>query len=438
MDPFNVGIAAVIGLLILLGCGVPVAVSLGICGFAGLMFALGPNFALSIAQTLPYSVVANYSWAVLPLFVLMGTLAASSGLTMDLFRSANIWLSRLRGGLYLTVIAGSAAFAAASGSTVVNAVVFTRLALPEMLKYKYSRSLSLGCICAAGTFAAMIPPSLTMVIYAIITEQSIGKLLLAGVIPGILSAAIYAVMVLLLVRIKPSLAPAIPEERFSLMDRINSLRGVWGIAVLILLVLGGIYAGLFPPSGAGAVGAFGTFIIALFKLGFKKRWLMEGLRNSAAVACTIFTILIGGLIFSRLLVITGVVTEFTQFVSSHIHTAAGIMIAFSLMYIIMGCYLDTASMMIITLPFVFPVIQQYGINPIWFGIIFVKVIEISVITPPVGLNLYAVMSGAGENANFRDLVLGVIPFIMMDLLTLAILIIFPQLSLWLPETMMAD
>ena len=161
-------------------------------------------------------------------------------------------------------------------------------------------------------------------------------------------------------------------------------------------------------------------------------------RHSAAVACTIFTILIGGLIFSRLLVITGVITEFTQFVTTHIHTAAGIMVAFSLMYIIMGCYLDTASMMIITLPFVFPVIVQYGINPIWFGIIFVKVIEISVITPPVGLNLYAVMSGAGKDANFRDLVFGVIPFIMMDLFTLAILIIFPGLSTWLPETMMGN
>lgn len=438
MDPFQVGIVSVIGLIILLGCGVPVAVSLGICGFFGLSFAVGINFALSVAQTLPYSVVANYSWAVLPLFVLMGTLAASAGLTMDLFKAANMWLSRLRGGLYLTVIVGSAGFAAASGSTVVNSVVFTRLALPEMLKYKYSRSISLGCICAAGTFAAMIPPSLTMVIYAIITEQSIGKLLLAGVIPGIISAALYAVLILSLVKIKPSLAPAIPEERFSLMEKIRSLRGVWGIALLIILVLGGIYSGLFPPSGAGAVGAFGTFIIALLKLGPKKDWLMEGLRNSAAVACTIFTILIGGLIFSRLLVITGVITEFTTFVSSKIHTAPGIMVAFSLMYIIMGCYLDTASMMIITLPFVFPVILGYGIDPIWFGIIFVKVIEISVITPPVGLNLYAVMSGAGKDANFKDLVFGVIPFIFMDLVTLAILIIFPKLSTWLPDTMLGS
>lgn len=438
MEPIQIGILSIFGLLILLGCGVPVAVSLGVSGFFGLVFALGWTFALSIVQTLPYSVVANYSWAVLPLFVLMGNLAASAGLTMDLFRAANIWLSRLRGGLFYTVIAGSAGFAAASGSTVVNSVVFTRLALPEMLKYQYSRAISLGCICAAGTFAAMIPPSLTMVIYAIITEQSIGKLLLAGVIPGIISAILYAVLIFTLVHLKPSLAPAIPEERYSLSEKIKALSRVWGILVLVILVLGGIYSGLFPPSGAGAVGAAGTFIIALFKLGPKKDWLMEGLRNSAAVACTIFTILIGGLIFSRVLVITGVITEFTTFVSSHIHTAGGIMVAFSLMYIIMGCYLDTASMMIITLPFVFPVIMQYGIDPIWFGIIFVKVIEISVITPPVGLNLYAVMTGAGKDANFRDLVFGVVPFICMDVVTLTILIIFPGLSTWLPETMMGN
>lgn len=438
MDPIQVSIISVGCLFLLLAMGIPVAVSLGTVGFVGLWFAVGPNFAVNIVQTLPYSVVANYSWAVLPLFVLMGTLAASSGMTRDIFRAANLWLGRLRGGLYLSVIVGSAGFAAASGSTVVNAVVFTRLALPEMLKYGYSKAISLGCIAASGTFAAMIPPSLTMVIYGIITEQSIGKLLLAGVFPGILSAFIYGILIMVMVRIKPSISPDALLERVSLRERIYSLKGVWGILVLIIIVLGGIYGGFFPPSGAGAVGAFGTFVIALLKLGPKKSWLREALENSAVVACTIFTILIGGLIFSRLLIVTGVVSGFVDFISGTVHTKAGIMIVFSLMYIILGCYLDTASMMIITLPFIFPVILQFDINPIWFGIIFVKVIEISVITPPVGLNLYAVMSGAGEDASFKDLCLGVLPFLIADLITLAILIIFPQLSLWLPNTMMGD
>jgi len=435
MDPFYVGVGSAIALFLFLGAGVPVAVSLGIVGFFGLVFAMGMNFALSMVQTLPYCVVANYSWAVLPLFVLMGNLAAASGMTHDLFLAAQRWFGRMRGGLYMTVIVGSAGFAAASGSTVVNSVVFTRLALPEMLRHGYSRALSLGCIAASGTFAAMIPPSLTMVIYAIITEQSIGKLLLAGVFPGLLSAVLYMFLIAIVVRFKTSLAPKRDINLFSFGERMRSLKTVWGILVLIILVLGGIYAGLFPPSAAGAIGAAGAFLIAVFKLGVRKHWLMKGLRDSAAVASTIFAILIGGLLFSRLLVITGVITEFTTFISSTIHSAAGVMVAFSLMYIIMGCYLDTASMMIITLPFVFPVIQQFGIDPIWFGIIFVKVIEISVITPPVGLNLYAVMSGAGKDANFKDLVYGVIPFLITDVITLTILILFPQISLWLPNTM---
>jgi tripartite ATP-independent transporter DctM subunit len=243
---------------------------------------------------------------------------------------------------------------------------------------------------------------------------------------------------MVMTRLKPSISPQALLERVSLKERIYSLKGVWGIVVLIILVLGGIYGGFFPPSGAGAVGAFGTFMIAFLKLGPKKGWLREAAENSAAIACTIFTILIGGLIFSRLLIVTGVVSGFVDFITGIVQTKIGVLIVFSLMYVVLGCYLDTASIMIITLPFVFPVILQFGIDPIWFGIIFVKVIEISVITPPVGLNLYAVMTGAGEHASFKDLCLGVVPFLIADFITLAILIIFPQISLWLPITMMGD
>ena len=247
MTTLEIGIGTVVGLFVMLGMGVPVAVSLGLVGFVGLCIAIGPSYALSIIQSAPYCCIDNYSWAVLPLFVLMGTLAASSGITTNLFQSANMWLGRVRGGLYLTVIIGSAGFAAASGSTVVNSVVFTRLALPEMLKYGYSKAISLGCIAASGTFAAMIPPSLTMVIYAIITEQSIGKLLLAGVFPGLLSAFLYAVLILGMVRLKPSISPQTSQKKFTLKEKLNSLKGVWGIVVLVILVLGGIYSGMFPP-----------------------------------------------------------------------------------------------------------------------------------------------------------------------------------------------
>ena len=435
MDTIQLGICSVLSLFLLLGLGVPVAAALGVLGVLGLFISVGPRFALSFLETLPYHFIANYGWAVLPLFVLMGTLAESSGITMRMFKAANLWIGRLRGGLYLTVIFGSAGFAAASGSTTVNSVVFTKMALPEMIKYGYSRSVSLGCIAASGTFAAMIPPSITMVIFAIITEQSIGKLLLAGVIPGFLSALLYGVLIMVMVRVKPSISPVFSVEKVPLKERISSLKGVWEIIVLIIIVLGGIYAGVFPPSGAGAAGAFGTFLLALFKLGHRGGWLKESLINSVSTAAVIFAILLGGIVFSRFLVITGVIEEFAEFIASLAHTKINLIIICSLMYILLGCFLDTTSLMVVTLPFVFPIIMRFGIDPIWFGIIIVKIIEISVITPPVGINLYAVMSGAGKDANFRDLTVGVLPFILVDLITLAILITFPALSLWIPETM---
>lgn len=435
MEPSLVGMTAAAGLLLMLAGGIPVAAALGLTGIAGLWWVAGPRFAMSMAQTLPYAAVAKYAWAVLPLFVLMGGLAAVSGITMDLFRTANLWLSRVRGGLYMAVIGGSAGFAAASGSTVVNAVVFTRLALPEMIRHGYSRSLSIGCICAAGTFAAMIPPSLTMVIYAIITEQSIGRLLVAGIIPGVLSAALYAAMVAGLVRWRPRLAPVAAPQDIDWPRRLTSLRRVSAMVALVVIVMGGIYGGFFPPSGAGAAGAFGAFAIALWKRGAEKGWLRQGLVESASVTGSIFAIIVGGLFFSRFLVVGGVVDVFSDAVAGMFHTAGGVLAAFSLMYIVLGCFLDTASMMVITLPFVFPVVQTYGIDPIWFGIVFVKVIEISVITPPVGLNLYAVMGAAGKQVSFGQLVKGVLPFLLVDLITLALLVAFPAFSTWLPGLM---
>ena len=278
---------------------------------------------------------------------------------------------------------------------------FSGLTLPEMLKYGYSKAISLGCIAASGTFAAMIPPSLTMVIYAIITEQSIGKLLLAGVFPGLLSAFLYAVLILGMVRLKPSISPRTLPEKIHAQRKIEFPKGCLGNRGFGDSGPGRDFSGMFPPSAAGAVGAFGTFLIALMKLGLKD-WILESLGNSAAVACTIFTILIGGLIFSRLLVITGVISQFVDFIAGAVQSKGSLLALFSIMYIVLGCYLDTASVMVIILPFVFPVIVKFGIDPIWFGIIFVKLIEISVITPPVGLNLYAVMSGAGKDADSRS------------------------------------
>ena len=338
MEPLTIAYLTGGALFALLALGIPVGVAMGLVGVGGMLLALGPNFAFGQLQTLPFAVVNDYSLAVLPMFVLMGVLAEASGVTTEVFRVAELWLRRLRGGLYQAVIVGSAIFAAISGSTAVNAVVFTRIAFPEMIKFGYSRSLSLGAIAGAGSFAAMIPPSITMVIYAVMTEQSVGQLLIAGVIPGLITAAVYLIGVRIVVGFKPDLAPQI-DEVASLGVRVRALGRIWPIPVLLALVLGGIYTGLFPPSAAGAVGAFGTLLYALVRMGGVRGWLVPALQDAAFISCILFIVLIGGLLLSRMLVVVGVIDDIVLGVTSIADTPLKFMILASLVYLVLGCFL---------------------------------------------------------------------------------------------------
>jgi len=436
VDPITVGYISVAMLAAGLVFGVPVAVAMALAGIFGMWAGAGFAFMAGQLTSLPYAVTSNYAYAVMPLFVLMGVLAERSGITEEVFRAADVWLRRMRGGLYQAVVVGSAVFAAISGSTIVNAVVFTRLAFPEMLKYGYNRSLSIGAIAAAGSFAAMIPPSITMVIYAIITEQSVGQLLIAGIVPGILTAVVYMAGLWLMVKVRPDLAPMV-GERVSLSEKLRAIKWLWPVLLLIALVLGGMYAGLFPPSAAGAVGAFGVFAIFLARL--RKRFsgpLMSALLDAATVSCIIFAVLIGGLIFSRMLVVLGLIDGFVDVITAIADTPLEFLILVCVFYLLLGCFLDTTSMMVVTLPFVFPVVQKLGIDPIWFGIVLVKLVEISVITPPVGMNLFAVMSAVDDKTKFVHVARGVMPFIGLELIVLALLVAFPELVLWLPQQML--
>lgn len=437
MDPLVIGYGTVVVLVIALASGIPVAVAMGATGIGGMLLAAGPALTLGQLRTLPFAVVNNYDFAVLPMFVLMGVLAETSGITSQVFYAADLWLRRLKGGLYQAVVVGSAVFAAISGSTIVNAVVFTRIAYPEMLKYGYSRSLSIGCIASTGSFAAMIPPSITMVIYAIMTDQSVGQLLIAGIIPGILTAIVYLVGIYFFVRWKPSLAPAITGP-VTWRQRWRAASQIWPVAILILFVMGGIYSGLFPPSAAGTAGAFGAFCIAAWKKKGIGKWLSPTLQDAASISCVIFIILIGGLLLSRMLVVVGVIDLIVEHVTAIASTPLRFMILASILYLVLGCFIDTTSMMVVTLPFLFPVVVALDIDPIWFGIVLVKLIEISVITPPVGVNLFAVLGAAGRKTNFKDLVVGVVPFIGLELIVLAILVAFPDLATWLPRQMFAN
>jgi C4-dicarboxylate transporter DctM subunit len=434
MDPLFIGYFGAILLFAFLAAGIPVGAAMGVIGIGGMLIGAGEAMTFGQLRTLPFAVVNNYAFAVLPMFVLMGVLAEASGLTSQVFYAADLWLRRFRGGLYQAVIVGSAIFAAISGSTIVNAVVFTRIAFPEMMKYGYSKSLSIGSIAGAGSFAAMIPPSITMVIYAIMTEQSVGQLLIAGVIPGILTAIVYLIGVNIMVRMRPSLAPPI-RVKVDPLERWRALKGISPIALLMALVLGGIYTGMFPPSAAGAAGAFGAFCIALHRKRTLKTWFVPSLQDAASISCIIFVILIGGLLLSRMLVLVGVIDDMVIHITSIASTPLRFMILASILYIVLGCFLDTTSMMVVTLPFLFPVVVALNIDPIWFGIVLVKLIEISVVTPPVGINLFAVLSAVNGQADFRDVAIGVLPFIVLELIVLALLIAFPEIATWLPQKM---
>lgn len=436
MDPVVIGYCAALALIVSLAIGIPIGIAMGAVGVGGMLLSVGPALTFGQLRTLPFAVVNNYDFAVLPLFVLMGVLAEASGITGQVFYAADLWLRRLRGGLYQAVVVGSAIFAAISGSTIVNAVVFTRIAYPEMVKYGYSKSLSIGCIASTGSFAAMIPPSITMVIYAIMTDQSVGKLLIAGVIPGILTAVVYLVGIYLLVLFRPSLAPDI-TTLVTWRERWRAAGQIWPVVILIFLVMGGIYSGLFPPSAAGAAGAFGAFCIALWKKRGSSGWLPPALQDAASISCIIFVILIGGLLLSRMLVVVGVIDHMVAQITAFASTPLRFMILAAVLYLVLGCFIDTTSMMVVTLPFLFPVVVALQIDPIWFGIVLVKLIEISVITPPVGVNLFAVLSAAGRGTDFKHVVNGVIPFIFLELIVLALLIAFPELATWLPQQMVA-
>jgi tripartite ATP-independent transporter DctM subunit len=425
----------VVGLLILwLSLGVHIGVALGLAGFIGIYLSVGPDAAFAQITAIPFGTTNSFALAVIPLFILMGSFATVSGITTELFRTAYVWLGALRGGLAMATVMASAAFGAASGSTIVNAAVFTRMAMPEMTRFGYDVRLSTGSIAAAGTLAALIPPSILMVIYAVITEQSIGKLLIAGIIPGILTALIYCGGIYVIARVRPDLAPR-ANLAFGWGERFQSLRGISGIVVLFTIVVGGIYGGYFPATYAGAVGAFGAFMIALVKGRLDGRSLLEVLKEAAVTTSVIFIIVVGGILFARFLTYSGLVTIIS---SGLLELGSGkytYLFGFVLLFLVLGCFIEPIAIMVMTLPIMFPVMKEAGFDPILLGVIAVKLAEIGVLTPPVGLNVFVVKSASPVPVTLGQVFTGVAPFILLDFLSLGIYIAFPEVVLWLPRLM---
>ena len=431
IDPVNAALAAVALVALLLVAGAQIGVSLGLGGLAGMYLTIGPHGAAAQLSTVPFGTTNSFTLAVIPLFILMGSMATQARLTTDLYAAAYNWFSRLPGGLAMTTTVASAAFGAASGSTIVNAAVFTRMAMPEMTALGYDRKLSAGCIAASGTLAAMIPPSVLMVIYAIITEQSVGILLVSGLVPGLLTAAVFLVGIYIIVRRNPALAP-MPATAIPMAVKLRSLRNVWGIAFLFVLVIGGIYGGFFVPTYAGAVGAFGAFLIVVLKRRAQRNVLAETLRDAVITTATIFTVLIGGMLFARFLTYTGLVASISDHVLALGLPPVAYLGAFAALFLFLGMFIEPIAIMIMTLPVMFPVMTAVGYDPIWLGVISVKMAEISLITPPVGLNVYVVRSASPVPLELGEVFAGVLPFIFMEGFVLALLIAFPSIVTFLP------
>jgi tripartite ATP-independent transporter DctM subunit len=418
----------------LLALGIPVAYAIGTVAILGILYAVGPVFLLSTIQSLPYAFASDYNFVVVPLFVLMGALASRAGIISDLYQAAFQLTSRVRGSLMMATVMAQAMFAAISGSTTVAANIFTRMALPEMTRYGYNKGVSAGCVAAAGTLAGLIPPSIAMVLYAILTGEPVGKLLIAGILPGVLTAVGYIVGIKVMLMVRPEWAPLI-TERFTLKQKFKALTNTWTVVLLIGLVLGGIYAGAFPPSAAGAVGAAGVLVIALSTRRLPKGALWESLIESARVSAVLFLIVMAGLMFSRFLLISGFIGDLKTFVTAVELTAPMFIATVIVLFLILGCFVDSVSLMVITLPFLYPISKALGIDGIWFGVLVIKLIEIAAITPPVGLNLFAVMSAAKGQLQSRELFMGVIPFLIMEAFILALMIAFPSIATLLPTLM---
>jgi len=431
VDSFSIGIIGVIALVLMVFMGMRVYLAAALVGTLGLVAIIGWESGLGLAGTIPHSKAVTYSLSVLPMFILIGFLAFHAGITEALFDAGRKWLGWLPGGLAVATVMAAAGFAAVSGASTATAAVFARVAVPDMLKYGYDRTLAAGVVAAGGTLATLIPPSAILVIYAIIVEQSVGALLVAGFLPGITSALIYVALIIGMAKFKPSLGR--PLTGFSWGDRMKSLPGTFPIFLVVIIIFTAMYEGWATPTEAGALGAAVVFVMALIK-GMKVASLRDALMETAKLTVMIFSIIWGVLVFVRFLGFAGLPDAFATWIVSLPFEPIYILIGILLFYALLGMFMDAIGMLLLTLPVVYPAVIALGYDPIWFGIIVVKMAEICLITPPIGLNCF-VVNGVRPDIPLNKVFKGVGPFFLADVATIAILIAFPQIVTWLPQMM---
>lgn len=434
MSPVLIGIIGLAVLFILMALEVPIAFAMALVGFCGFAFISGLEAAVNMVGLVPYTTAASYIFSVLPLFLLMGEFSSVSGLMRDAYRVINKWLGHLPGGLAMATIGGCAGFAAVCGSSVATAATMTRIVLPEMREFNYDPGLATGSLAAGSTLGILIPPSMQFIMYGVIAEQSIGKLFIAGILPGILLSLMFMFTIYIMARIKPNLGPAGTKPGLRL--RLLSLKNVWGLALLFVLVLGGIWGGYFTPTEASAVGAFVAFMLIIIRRKLNRRNLLTAFKGAFKTTGMCLGILIGAMIFGYFIAVTTLPMALAEYVSHLPIPPLAILICMLLVYLFLGCLMDALAMILLTMPIFIPVILALGFDPIWFGVVLTLMCETALITPPIGMNVF-IIGGMSDDISMYTIFKGVLPFVLCLTVTEAILIAFPKISLFLPDTMMA-
>lgn len=435
MSNLTIGVIGIVVMLVLMFARQWVGITMLAVGILGVMAINGVSNGLSLAGTLPYSQAAEYSLAAIPTFVFMGVLISVSGIGADLYDAASKWLSRLRGGLAIATVVACGFFAAICGDSVATAVTFGKVSFPEMKRHGYKSSFAAGAIVSGGTIGIMIPPSIAFIIYGMLTENSIGKLFIAGMIPGITQVLFYSVAIWITCKRHPDYAPA--TQSYPIRERFASLGKITPIIVIFLFIMGGIYGGLFSPTEAGAMGATFTLLVGIVMRRLKKNNTMEALKEGLITSGSTMFIILSAFFFLRFITASGLGTYLSDAIvtlqSTYNIPSILIIVIIALFYLITGCFMDALAVLLLTLPIIYPIIVAMGYDPIWWGVIMVRLLETSMITPPFGLNLFVISKAIDQPLS--TIYKGVAPFIVSDVMHIIILIMLPQISLWLPSLM---
>jgi tripartite ATP-independent transporter DctM subunit len=426
-----IALAVFFGMLALVFLGVPIFIAVAGAALAGSLIVGGATFTLQQFTSLPYATTSTFTFAVVPLFILMSVLAADCGIADAAYEAASKWFGRMRGGMLIGTVVSSAIFGAACGQFLAAAAVFAKTALPQLDKYKYNRSLSTGCIATSGTLAVLIPPSVPIIIFCILLDVSIGRALVAGIIPGIILTVMLSLTIYIIARLRPETMP-VADFKISWRERFRSVRLVGPVVLIIVLIIGGMYMGVFAPTVAGAIGSVGMLFIAAVRR-IKPSILSRSFYETVLVNAQIFPLLISGFLFARFILLSGLSDNIMQLISQGNIPAWLLMMLIIIFYLFIGCVLEFLSIAVITLPLVFPVLTAAGFDPIATLIIIIMLSQIATITPPLGMAVFAVASIAGVRA--EEVFRGILPFFFVCLLLTVLIVIFPQIATWLPGLM---